>query len=156
MYSFEKICVNIVMCMEWLEADFGLLIGFTGLFDTAREYTLQFTITHTHTHTSVLNRVFISRRLVATYNGRRSPFSVFPNCPRSQLRASHSNSSQRLNLNSPLTHSLTNQLLFTSLNSNKLTPVSAYNISARTTQERPFLLQYNCCHGNILVCSAVT
>jgi hypothetical protein len=27
------------------------MIGFIGLFDTARDYTLQFTITHTHTHT---------------------------------------------------------------------------------------------------------
>jgi hypothetical protein len=29
------------------------MIGFIGLFDTARDYTLQFTIIHTHTHTQV-------------------------------------------------------------------------------------------------------
>jgi hypothetical protein len=30
------------------------MIGFIELFDTARDYNLQFTITHTHTHTSTL------------------------------------------------------------------------------------------------------
>jgi hypothetical protein len=27
------------------------MIGFIGLFETERDYTLQFTVTHTHTHT---------------------------------------------------------------------------------------------------------
>jgi hypothetical protein len=47
------------------------MTGFIGLFDTARDYTLQFTITHTHahththTHTGVHSHIFISRFLVA-------------------------------------------------------------------------------------------
>jgi hypothetical protein len=37
--------------------------GFIGLFNTARDYTLQFSITHTqtHTHASVHSHVFTSR-----------------------------------------------------------------------------------------------
>jgi hypothetical protein len=35
---------------------FEMMIGFTGLFDTVCDYTLQFTITHTHS--SVHNHVF--------------------------------------------------------------------------------------------------
>jgi hypothetical protein len=30
---------------------FGLMIGVIGLFDTARDYILQYTVTHAHTHT---------------------------------------------------------------------------------------------------------
>jgi hypothetical protein len=37
--------------IEWLWMGFGLMIRFTGFFDIARDYTLQFTITHTHTRT---------------------------------------------------------------------------------------------------------
>jgi hypothetical protein len=44
--------------MEWLQTGFGLIIEFIGLFDTARNYTSQFTVTHTHTHTSVHSHVF--------------------------------------------------------------------------------------------------
>jgi hypothetical protein len=47
--------------------------------------------------------VFTRRCLVTGSNGGHSSFSGFPNCPRSQLRASKS-------LSSPLTHSLHNQL----------------------------------------------
>jgi hypothetical protein len=43
-------------------------------------------------------------------NGGHSPSSGFPNCPRSQLPVSHSSSSQWLDPNSPLTHSLTRSL----------------------------------------------
>jgi hypothetical protein len=32
---------------------FGLVIGFNGLFDTARDYILQFTVIHTHVFTAV-------------------------------------------------------------------------------------------------------
>jgi hypothetical protein len=53
--------------------------------DTAHDYILQLTITHTHTHTSVHSH------------------SGFPNYPLPQLPASHSNSSQRLNLSNSLT-----------------------------------------------------
>jgi hypothetical protein len=78
------------------------MIRFIGPFDTARDYTLQFTITQT----SVLSHGLHSRCLVAASNGGRSPFSGFPNYPRPQLPASNSNSSQRLNFGSSLTHSL--------------------------------------------------
>jgi hypothetical protein len=47
------------------------------------------------------------RCLVAASNGRHSPSSGFPNCPRPQLPASNSNCSHRLNCNSSLTHLLT-------------------------------------------------
>jgi hypothetical protein len=49
-----------------------LTIGFIRLFDTARDYTLQFTIIPTHTDTSPHSHVFTSRCLVAASNGRRS------------------------------------------------------------------------------------
>jgi hypothetical protein len=53
------------MCMSDYIRGFGLMIGFTGLFDTARDYMLQFTITHTGT--SVHSDVFtISCSVVAT------------------------------------------------------------------------------------------
>jgi hypothetical protein len=58
------------MYVVWLETGFGLIIGFIGLFDSARDYTLQFTISHT---------------LVSTVTS--SPSSGFPNCPRPQLPA---------------------------------------------------------------------
>jgi hypothetical protein len=35
----------------------GLVTGFIALFDTAREYTLQFTITHTGVHSHVFTAV---------------------------------------------------------------------------------------------------
>jgi hypothetical protein len=64
---------------------------------------LHFTI-HYHTHTSVHSRVFTNPCLVVeASNGRRSPSSEFPNYPWPQLLASHSNSSQWLNLSSSLT-----------------------------------------------------
>jgi hypothetical protein len=74
------------------------MIGFVGLFDTARDYTLQLTVLHTHIR--VHSYVVISRCSVAAFNSGRSPSSAFPNYPRRQLPASHSNSSQRLNLTS--------------------------------------------------------
>jgi hypothetical protein len=92
---------------------------------------LHFTI-HCYTHTSVHSHVFTSRCLVAASNSGHSPSSGFPNYPRPQLPASHSNSSQRLNPNS-LTQSLTNQLSWPSP-----TSCSAYNISTRTAQKTPF------------------
>jgi hypothetical protein len=33
------------------------MIGCTGLFDTARDYTLQFTVTHTSVHSQVITVV---------------------------------------------------------------------------------------------------
>jgi hypothetical protein len=67
---------------------FLLMVGFTGLLDTARDYTLQFTITHRLVPTVMYSLVNVT---VVASNGGRSPFSVFPNCPRPQLPASHNN-----------------------------------------------------------------
>jgi hypothetical protein len=82
------------------------MIEFTGLFDTGRDYILQLLL---HTHTSVHSHVFTSRCLVTASNCGLSPSSGFPKYPRPQLPASHSNCSQRLNLSSPLSNSLTHQ-----------------------------------------------
>jgi hypothetical protein len=108
--------------MEWLQTGFGLMIGFIGLFDTARDYNLQFTVMHIHT--IVHSRVFTSLMVTAS-NGGRSPSSGFPNCPRSQLPASNSNPWQRLYrsspvTNSPPTNSQTNSLNCTALSESKL------------------------------------
>jgi hypothetical protein len=83
----------------WLWMGFRLVIGFIELFDTARDYTLQFTVTHISVHSQSL----YCRCLVAAFNGGRSPSSGFPNCPRPQLPASKSKSTQQLKPNSPLT-----------------------------------------------------
>jgi hypothetical protein len=64
---------------------------------------LHFTV-HCYTHTSVHIYVFTSRCLTAASNGGRSPSSVFPSCPRPQLPASYSNSSEQLNPSGYLTH----------------------------------------------------
>jgi hypothetical protein len=63
--------------------------------------TSEITIGHTRSSQSVT--VFTSRYLVAISNGGRSPSSDFPRSPRPQLPASHTNSSQELNLGSSLT-----------------------------------------------------
>jgi hypothetical protein len=105
------------------------MIRFIGLFDRARDYALQFTIWHTH---KCPESRLHCRCLVAASNGGRSPSSGFPNYRRPHPPVSHSNSLQRVNLNSSLTHSLTN-----STDSN----CPAYNILARTSQKTPFL----CC-----------
>jgi hypothetical protein len=54
-------------------------------------YTSQITTGHTRFSQSVIP--FTNCCLVAASNGGRSPSSGFPNCPRPQLPASHSNSS---------------------------------------------------------------
>jgi hypothetical protein len=41
----------------WLETGFGLVTGFIVHFDTVRDYTLQFTITHTSVHSHVFTTV---------------------------------------------------------------------------------------------------
>jgi hypothetical protein len=83
------------------------MIGFIGPFDTAHDYTLQFTLTHTYT--SVHSHLFTSRCSVAASNSGRSPYSGFPNYTWPQLPASSSNSSQRLNISSSLTNLVTHQ-----------------------------------------------
>jgi hypothetical protein len=75
--------------------------GFTGLFDTKRVTTFYSSLLHT----SFQSRLHC-RCLVSASNGGRSPSSGYPNCPRPQLPASNSNSSQGLNRSSPLTNSL--------------------------------------------------
>jgi hypothetical protein len=64
---------------------------------------LHFTI-HCYTNTRVHSHVSTSRCSVAASNSGRSPSSGFPNYPRPQLPAPHSNSSQWLDLSSSLTH----------------------------------------------------
>jgi hypothetical protein len=63
-----------------------------------------------HTHTSVHSHVFTSCCSVVASNSGHSPSSGFLNCPWPLLLASHSNSSQQLNLSSSLTNSLTDWL----------------------------------------------
>jgi hypothetical protein len=86
------ISLIVVAILECLLTGYGFMTGFIGLFDTARDYTLQFTITHTHTHMHILVSKITSS--LAASNGARSHFSGFPNYPRSQLSSSHSISSQ--------------------------------------------------------------
>jgi hypothetical protein len=71
----------------------------------ARDYTLQFTITHTD---SCPQSCLHCHCLVAASNGGLSPSSVFPNHSQPQLPASNSNSSQQLNHSSSLMDSPTN------------------------------------------------
>jgi hypothetical protein len=52
-----------------MEFSFFSLVGFIGLFDTARDYTSQLTVTHTNVH----SHVFTSRCLVAAFKRGRSP-----------------------------------------------------------------------------------
>jgi hypothetical protein len=85
------------------------MIRFIQLFDETCDCTLESTITHAHTHYCVHSHVFTSRCSVAASNGRRSPSFGFPNYPRASATASHINSSQRLNISSPLSNSLTRQ-----------------------------------------------
>jgi hypothetical protein len=85
------------------------MIGFIGLFDTARGYTLQFTIMHTHA--SIHSHVFSRRCSVVAFNGGRSSSSVFPNYP---YVSATSFSQQQLTMTGPqefsnwLTHQTTN------------------------------------------------
>jgi hypothetical protein len=51
------------------------MTGFIGLFDTARDNTLQYTVAHT------LVSTVTSSIAVAAFNGGRSPSSGFPNSP---------------------------------------------------------------------------
>jgi hypothetical protein len=56
---------------------FGLMMSLIIFFDTARDYTLDFTITHTLMPTVMLH----FRCFVAAFNGGRSPFTGLPNGP---------------------------------------------------------------------------
>jgi hypothetical protein len=88
----------------WSVTTDGLWIYWTLWYSTWLH--LQYTITHNSVH----SHVFTSRCSVPASNGGRSASSGYPNYSRPQLPASQSKNSQRLNLSSSLTHSLTNQL----------------------------------------------
>jgi hypothetical protein len=81
--------------------------------------------------------VFTSRCLVATSNGRHSPYSTIP-VP--QLPASNSNSSQRLTCSSPLTNSSPTD--FTPLHSTELAPLTVLFI---TSWHGPHRKHRSCC-----------
>jgi hypothetical protein len=121
--------------IQWLHTGFGLVIGFIGRSDTKLDYTLQFTITHT-VSTATSSLALVWQRLPTA----DVALLLLPNSPRPQLPASHSNSSQWLNISSPLTNSPTYQRT----NSTQLTITNCphYNISACTAQKTPF---HYCC-----------
>jgi hypothetical protein len=79
------------------------MTGFIERFDTARDYYLQFTITHTRTHTIVQSYVSTWRCRVTASKGWRSPSSGFPNCPRAWATSFSQQQQQSSN-------SLTNQV----------------------------------------------
>jgi hypothetical protein len=95
---------------KWRNASWSgwTVIGFIEIFDTSRDYTLHYTVTHTHycPH-SCLHCCF----LVAAFNSRHSSSSWFPDYPQLQLPTSKSNSSQKLNPNSSITHEPTDSSL---------------------------------------------
>jgi hypothetical protein len=79
-----------------------------------------------HTHIPVFTVTSSMLLLGSGFNGLRSPSSGFPNCPRAQLPASKSSSSQRLSLNSSPTKLLTHSSLTDSTNwTQKPTQVTA-------------------------------
>jgi hypothetical protein len=83
--------------MYGVTVNVGLMIRFNGLLDTARDYTLQFTVTRARAHTPVSTVTSSLPFLLAASNSGCSPSSGFPNCPRPQLLASNSNSSLQMN-----------------------------------------------------------
>jgi hypothetical protein len=106
--------LKIVLSHVWVIID-GFWLDFR-IYWTLTNPWLQAIITvpliHTlySSHTQVFSGccVFYSL-LVTASNGGHSPSSGFPNCSRSQLPATHSNSSKRLNPRSSLTNSVTHQ-----------------------------------------------
>jgi hypothetical protein len=118
---------SLILSCDWLQTGFGLIIAFTEfLYNLLIHYTV---LSYTHKHYCPQPRLHC-RCLIAASKGGPSPYSAFPNCPRPQLPASHSNNSQQLNPSRYLTDWLTNQLT-----------ASACNISTRTAQKTLFL----CC-----------
>jgi hypothetical protein len=75
----------------WLYTGFGLIIGFIGLSDTARDCTFS---SMSRTKNIAHSHVFTSRYLAAASCGERSSSSGFPNYPRPKPPASSSESSQ--------------------------------------------------------------
>jgi hypothetical protein len=73
--------------MEWLHTGLGLMTGFIAHFDSARDYTLQFSITHTLASSVTSSMPLLGRG----FQRRMFPSSGFPNCPRPQLLEAHHN-----------------------------------------------------------------
>jgi hypothetical protein len=103
-----------------LSRDLVAIDGFWRIYLTQRVITHYsiLLLTHTHTHARTHARTSVQTRLhchclVTASNSRHSPSSWFPNWPRPQLPASHSNSSQWLNSSGYLTNWLTNWLIAT-------------------------------------------
>jgi hypothetical protein len=102
--------------------------------------------------------------LVAASNGGHSPYSEFPNYPRPQLPASHSNSSQRLNRSSPLTHALagsfnsTDWLTDSELLYDWLFTTDRFVLAPTLWDSRPenAFLQLNRCRNSPYVTSSLT
>jgi hypothetical protein len=117
MYILSRILVNYRRVLDRRSDLLDSLIESVTTFYTS----LLHTYTHIYTHSSIHSHVFTSSCSVAASNGGRSPFSGFPNSPRPKLPASNSNSTQRLNRSSSLTHWLT-QSLTSKFNSYWLTP----------------------------------
>jgi hypothetical protein len=82
---------TVTIFLECDYASFELMMAVTGLSDTARDYTLQLTVTHIYTC-----HVFTSRYLVAASNNDHAASSVFRNYPWPQLPSPHSNNSPQL------------------------------------------------------------
>jgi hypothetical protein len=101
------------------------IIGFIGLFDIGRDYSLEFTVTHIHT---LVSAVISSLPLLGSgFNGGRCPPSGVPNWIGPHLPVSKSKSLERLSPSGPLTNSLTT-------NCNKVT------VTLRPTVSRPVCL----------------
>jgi hypothetical protein len=98
---------------------------------------------HYYKHTSVHSHVFTSCCLVSASNSGQSPSSGFPNSLRPQQPASNSNSSQWLKPSSFLTATANWSWL------QHVSIGSAENVSS-------IIAVFSCCHGNTLVCGAVT
>jgi hypothetical protein len=127
-------CVNISVTID------GFWIEHRSYWNLRYRAWLNFTIhyyTHTHTHTSMHNQVFTSRCSVAALNGGGSAFCGFQKCPRPQLPAYHSNSSQWPNLSSSLIDSLTDWL--TQLLTNQLNQLSLFQLTDWTYSSLTFL-----------------
>jgi hypothetical protein len=82
------VTVRLLTCFESMNY-------FIAHFETVRDCSLEFTLTHTHAHTCECPRSLVyCRCMVVASNGGRSPSCGFPNGPRPQLPASNSDSSQ--------------------------------------------------------------
>jgi hypothetical protein len=120
-----------ILSRDWVTVD-GVLDLWPDLLDSfTYSAWLHFTF-YCYTHTRVHSQVFTIRCSVAASNGGRSTSSGFQNCPRPQLPASYSNSSQGLNPSA--VSSLTNTVTYQPTNSTDWT-----NSPASIAQKTPLL-----------------